>query len=395
MKYINKLITFRQSPFAKFLLIVCCVLSFIIFLKPLMSNYYPDFSSYYYGARTVLHGGNPYLGGKNFFGSFLYPPFALLVFLPFTFISFFIAEKVFVVLSLLCLFLAIILLFKLFKISVLSTVSLFLLTLVFNFFPEKFTLGMGQINNVVLLLMSLFVYFYIKKREYLAGIVLALAIMLKLSPVILIFFLLIDKRWKLLIATCVALAIMILSIAIFINPANNIYFLKTALPELLASWKGDYYNQALSGFLQRAVPNIFIRQFSRIFLGILLLLTSLFSIWKYHSKNDNSRLLSLSILMTISLIINSFSWQHHFVWLLIPYLITLMQVKKTHLSIRFYLLLSISFFLVAINVKNPATIPTILQSHVLYGTLLLYGLEIYLLILSAKPSTRKVAEVEK
>lgn len=389
MPYLDKIETLPKSNFVKFFLILLFLLSLVFFLKPLQADYYPDFSSYYYGAQTILHGGNPYLGGENFFGPFLYPPFALLFFLPFTFVSFFIAEKIFVVLSMLCLLLSFFILFKLFKISSFSLLAIFLLTLVFNFFPEKFTLGMGQINNVVLLLMSLFLFFYIKKREYLAGMFLAIAIMLKLSPIILVLFLFIDKRWKVLLATGTSLFIMTLAIVFFVAPENNIYFLKTVLPSLINSWKIDYYNQALSGFLQREIPNIFLQQLLRTFLDIVLFLTSLFFIWKYRSKNDNTRLLSLSILMTLSLIINAFSWQHHFVWLLIPFIITFMYIKKHHLHIKFYILLGISYFLVAINLKNPSVVPTILQSHVLYGALLLYILDMYLLMSFSRGGIKK------
>lgn len=390
MPYLDKIATLPKSNFVKLFLLLIFLLSLLFFLKPLFADYYPDFSSYYYGARTIPHGGNPYLGGENFFGPFLYPPFALLFFLPFTFVSFFIAQKIFVVLSILCLLLSFFILFKLFKISFFSLLAIFLLTLVFNFFPEKFTLGMGQINNVVLLLMSLFIYFYMKKREYLAGSFLAIAIMLKLSPILLVLFLLIDKRWKVLLATGISLFIMALAVVLFVTPSNNIYFLETVLPSLVTSWwKADYYNQALSGFLQRDIPNIFLRQILKTFLDIVLLVSSLFFIWKYRTKNDSTRLLSLSILMTLSLVINAFSWQHHFVWLLIPLLITFVYIKKNHLHMRFYILLGISYVLVAINLKNPSVVPTILQSHVLYGTLLLYILDIYLLISFSRNRIKK------
>jgi len=52
---------------------------------------------------------------------------------------------------------------------------------VFNFFPVKFTLGMGQINNVVLLMVTLFIYFHVKKRELLSGLFLAITIALNLG----------------------------------------------------------------------------------------------------------------------------------------------------------------------------------------------------------------------
>lgn len=380
MDYLDKIYSFRRHKSVKIFLVFVLLASLFVFLRPLKLDYYPDFSSYYYGAQTIFNGGNPYLGGEMFFGPFLYPPFALLFFLPFTFVSFVAAEKIFVVISMLCLFLSLYLLFKLFKISILSFLSIILLIFVFNFFPEKFTLGMGQINNVILLFLSIFIYSYIKKRNIIAGIFLALAIMLKVSPLVLVIFLLIDKQWKILCVTGISMMVMTLLVVVFVDPTINIYFLKNVLPTLATSWKIDYYNQALSGFIQREIPGMYLQQILRTSLGLLLLVGSFVTIWINRSKNDNTRLLSISILLTLSLIINSFSWQHHFVWLLIPFLITLMLIKDSHLHLRYYIFLGISFILVAINLKDPSMVPSILQSHVLYGALLLCGLDMYLLI---------------
>ncbi len=378
----NKLEPLFKSSLTKIILTILWLVSFVIFLKPILSPYYQDFSSYYVGASMLAHGGNPYLAGNN--GAFLYPPFALLFFFPLTFLPLIIAGKVFVIFSISCLFVSLLILLKLFKISFTSVLGIFLLTLVFNFFPEKFTLGMGQINNVILLLICLFVYCYIKKKDHLAGIFLAFAIMLKLTPLILIFMLLIDKRWKMLLTTIITLLCMIIIVVIFVPSTATLYFLQTTLPGLGTSWKGDYYNQALSGFLQRDLPDLFLRQTLRTILSALLFLASLFFIWRYHKKNDDSRLLSLSLFMTLALIINVFSWQHHFVWLLPPLLIIFMYIKKNHLGKGFYSVLGISYLLVAMNLKNPSVVPVLLQSHVLYGTLMLYGLNLYLLIKSHK-----------
>lgn len=375
----QKMTLLTRPPILKILLIIILFLSTTVFLKALIYNYYPDFSSYYYGTITVVNGENPYLGGKDFFTPFVYPPPVLLFFFPFTLLPFFIAQKVFLIISILCLLLSIGILFKLFKLSPLSILGLFLTTLVLNFFPAKFTLGMGQINNVVLLMVTLFVYFYVKKKEILSGSFLATAISLKLFPVLLIIYLIFNKRWKTLLSVALATLAIALVTFVFINPQIISHFLTTVLPNLIESWKADYYNQSLSAFLIREWDNLGVISVLRSAISAFLIIISFLFVWKFK-RNDKAGLLSINLLITLSLIVNTFSWQHHFVWLLIPLFITFYHIKNNRLGKSYYFILGLSYSLMAVNMKNPSLFPILFQSHVLYGALLLYILNVCLLL---------------
>jgi hypothetical protein len=49
-------------------------------------------------------------------------------------------------------------------------------------------------------------------------------------------------------------------------------------------------------------------------------------------------------------------------------------------------ILGLSYLLMALNLKNPTVFPILLQSHVFYGAILLYGLLMYLIVFqSDKP----------
>lgn len=148
---------------------ILCIISCAILLKVLLLNYYPDFSGYYFGPKLALTNKNPYLGGKDFFTPFVYPPFVLLFFLPFTLSSFISAEKIWTILSLACLISTILLLLKMYNQKIFSVTGLFLTFLVFIAFPVKFTLGMGQINIVVLFFLTLSIFFLDRKKDIPAG----------------------------------------------------------------------------------------------------------------------------------------------------------------------------------------------------------------------------------
>jgi hypothetical protein len=80
------------------------------------------------------------------------------------------------------------------------------------------------------------------------------------------------------------------------------------------------------------------------------------------------------------LLINNFSWQHHFVWLIFPLITNFYFIKNRKLGWLYFFVLGLSFFLIGLNLKNPNIFPIAFTSHVFYGTLMLWGLNLYLLL---------------
>lgn len=370
--------TITRSPIFKPVLGFIAVGSFLVLAKVVTYQSYPDFDTYYFGVRTFLHGGNPYFGTQQNGLAFLYPPPALLLLLPLSLLPLALASKAFTIASLGCLIASITLLFRGLKLKAFSLVGIFLIILVANFFPLKFTLGMGQINNVVLLLVSVFLFNYLKGREQLAGVFLGLSLAIKLTPVLLIVYLVVQRRWAVLLGVAAPVVVVSTVTMLLVKPSITSYFLHTSLPALANSWKGDYYNQAFSGWLMRDVASPMLRDVLRLLFAGLLPTVTFFLVWK-GGHDRRSTLLGVSAVLTLGLMVNSFSWQHHYVWLLVPLLATFAVIRQDHLSWRYYLVLGLSYILMAINLANPNMVAVPLQSHVLYGALLLYGLDLVLL----------------
>ena len=371
-------IRLTRSRLVRIVLSAIAVVSVLILLKVLVLGSYPDFNTYYYGVQTVMHGGNPYVGIQKDGFAFVYPPPAVLLLFPFSLLPFSLAGQLFTLASLACLVGSIWVLFKLLNVRAYSALGILFVILICNFFPVKFTLGMGQVNLILLLLVSLFTYCYSKQRDRLAGVLLGLAFAIKLFPALLFVYLVLERRWVIvgaLVATVAASGL----VTLFVVPLPiDVYFFKTSLPSLASSWKGDYYNQAVSGWLMRDVSSPWLREVLRAATAGVLVVLSLLFIWRGR-KTAEAKLLGLSIVLTVSLIINSFSWQHHFVWLVPSFLITTVLVMRHKLGMKYYVLLGLSYILVAINLKDPNAVPVLLQSHVLYGAILLYAIDVYLL----------------
>lgn len=370
------------SFFERFLylsLLIAFLVSVLYILKPLTYDYYPDFSCYYYGAKTFLGGGNPYTDEGGSFGAFVYPPPALLLFIPFTLFTFDIAQKIFTLLSLISFILSLHLLISFIKLKLLSKSWLFLYILAFNFFPAKYTLGMGQINNFILLLLVAFILYYLKKKEAASGIILAIATVIKTTPIVLLLFLVIKRKWK-TIFTLFTTLVVVFAISLYVIKAPLfLYFFQKTLPSQLGSWPKDYYNQSITGFLARYLSNKQIRYNLKNLITLLLVVYSSFVSWKFV-KSKEKDILVIGVFITLGLILNGISWQHHFVWLLIPLFLTLEYIRNFRVSYLYYFILFICYFLVAFNLKHPAMYPAYLQSHVFYGSIVLLFLQLNLLL---------------
>lgn len=372
----NKLRLRKIRPIFLTIISLLFLISLIYILKIFFVSRYYDFWFYYNSLQIFIQGGNPY---NSIAFPFTYPPLGLIFCLPFAVLPLILAEKAFIVFSFLCLFLSIGILFRFFKIPICSWLSIFLTILVLNFFPVKFTLVMGQINTFILLLLTFFIYYYRGNKQYLSGIALAIALSLKIFPVLLIPYLVISKRWKILIS--MLLALIIISGAVYLIIPSNITgtFLTKTLPSIFQTGGGTYYfDQSLSSFVARTLHNPISVQLARIISGVILIGTYAI-LWLYR-RFENNQLLGISSILILNIVLNGFAWQHHFIWLIIPLFVTLFYIKSKSLNHWFYLILGLSYLLMALNLKTPTIFPDYIQSHVFYGAILLYGLIMYLIV---------------
>lgn len=365
-----------------------CLLSLLWLLKALFLGFYPDFNTQYYVSKLLFSGINPYLGGSNLFTPQTYPPTVSFFYLLFSLFPIVISSYIFSIFSLLALVASLFFLSRIVEVRFFSGVNLFLMGMVFMMFPVKFTLGMGQINIFVLWLLVISLWFLKQKKECASGIFLGVSFAMKLFPILLPVYFLIDSglrrndngvNKKVLLGFFISLLISVLLVVIFIPWDISLYFLTKTVPSILGGWKLDYYNQALSGFIGRSFGTGNLANSLKIILSLIIVFITFFSVFKNKQKDFVSFSLKLGTLITASLIINTFSWQHHFVWLVLPFFATIFTCLKLKKKVLYLLILSISYILVSINFPNPKILPIIFQSHVFFGALILLFLNLHLL----------------
>ena len=349
--------------------ILCFVAFLVIALRSFFVGRYPDFSVYYYGSQAFYLGANPYIQATNSFSNFVYPPFVLLFFLPFLLLSYTSAGIVFLVFSFLSLFIGVYLFLQAIRRFTWSGYFM-MLALCLLAFPVKFTFGMGQINLVVFFLLSMTVFFLQKKRQVVAGVFLGLSLALKLFPILLLPYFLITGKIRIV---CVALGFFLLlyGVTFFVVGADfHTLFLSSVVPGIGSSYQSDYYNQSLTGFFARLLLQAGVGGIVKNLLATSLILLTFVVIKRSTMKNLNE-IVALTSVVTLSLIVNPFSWQHHFVWLILPFIVAYYAfTKKTD-----KVLLVIAYILVVWNFSAPETVPVLVRSHVLFGTILLWLLQ--------------------
>lgn len=360
----------------KMLIISIFLFSLFIALRVFSLGRYPDFSVYYFGTKAFLSGINPYLVTPDSFSNYVYPPFVLLLFTPFLLFPLSLSSTIFLVISFASLFLGIYFCLKTLK-KFTWTAYFLVLSLSLFAFPTKFTFGMGQVNLIILFLLSVSLYMLQQNKQTKAGYLIGLSFAVKLFPLLLLVYFLLKKQFKVIIAALVTITILYLPTLLIIGMPDHIIFFRSVLPGIGNSYQAEYYNQALSGFFARLPLDPEAGIFVKNIISFLFVFISFLIIYKTKTRKSTNNL-SFSLVVTLSLIVNPFSWQHHFVWLILPFIVTFYSIGRSMLS---YILLGLSYLLVSFNFAHPQDIPLLVQSHVLFGTILLWFVQVRLLLL--------------
>ncbi|MGB6838759.1 MAG: glycosyltransferase family 87 protein [Microgenomates group bacterium] len=344
----------------------------------IISTNAPDFNVLWLAAKDLSTDSNPYLNPDIFTGVG-YPPNTLLFYLPLMAFPYKVAQAIFVLLIFASTVGAVYLSLKIVLKKVPWQVSLLALSLTFLSFPTKFTLGMGQNNTVAFFTLLFAYYFYKQKRISLAGVLLGISIAFKTVFGFFLLFFLLKREWKTILYSLLPIGLSIFLVALISDVNLYEFYIKEVVPPLLnLSSREIYYNQGLVGFIARLSGNLILRRYATISISaVLVAITSFFAL-KRKSQD-----LQFSLFVTTLLLVDTLSWQHHFIWLVFPFvLLTAHAVKKK--QIEPLVLIGISYLLVSWNFKNPSQFSnfpiSLILSNTFYGGLILYLLNIQLLL---------------
>jgi hypothetical protein len=191
----------------------------------------------YYDASSAFFSGNQVYGITFGLGSgyYKYSPFALFLFFPLTLLPYDLAKIIYFTFLSLLIIIAVILSDRLVREKLierpgLKSCILILLLITLAFLQHiYYELHLGNINIVLLLFSLLALHLLLKKNEWAAGLILAIAILIKPHFVILLPLLLVRRRYIAIIACISGMVFGLLIPALYTGFTNNML--------LLTQWK--------------------------------------------------------------------------------------------------------------------------------------------------------------
>jgi len=189
--------------------------------------------------------------------------------------------------------------------------------------PAAQTLLTGQINFWVLLPLALVPWLTHTRRESATGVAIAVAALLKLTPALLLAYLLLRRRWRALAAALVALAVLSLVCVAIVGPGT----FAASLTQALQVGTGDAglgHNQALFAPIALAVgpgSSAAVLLVGRLLLVALALWLGI-RLWRArpHVPGDQLALAAeyacYGAALCALLLLSPVAWVHHYVWLL-------------------------------------------------------------------------------
>lgn len=216
-------------------------------------------------------------------------------------------------------------------------------------FPTQFTLGMGQVNLIALLLITSAVWLEMRRRAVLGGMVLAGAVLLKPELLLILPVFLLTRSVRLLGVAVAAIAAAVgVSVGMW-GLGDYAVFIEKVSPVFRDSFGwGIYYNQSLSSVLARrgVVGSGWFAVASALVLGITVL-------HLMRSKAPLPR--ALWVYLPAFLLIEPIAWQHHLVFLIPTYVWLSCTVRGWGRTVA----LAVSYVLVSWNFAAPGFLDTI------------------------------------
>ena len=325
---------------------------FIFVAFMLVSDFAFDFNIYRNAAQNIIAGDSPYYP-YAIGTSFIYHPFVLLILLPFAWLPANVGAIIWLLMSVAA-----------------YAASIYYLTgewkrwywVLFLFLPFVENLFVGQINTLILLSLVLCLRFSQSNQPIKAGLFLAAAIVIKLTPIILILYFLATRQWRVVAMALIGLALMtaigitVFGVSILVDYVNIIAL--TAQGSHLGNFNLSMQAHLIT-LCEPCQPYVA--------WGFRLLLLAGLAVATYFAwrVKPDDRPLVFGLFVLLFVFFPPLIWMHHFVLLLIPMLI-LMRYPRQNLFIVVALLLIAGeralFFSI---LTNPATIGTPLALRLL------------------------------
>ncbi len=293
-----------------------------------------DFTAYYTAARLITYGKSPYdatarvleaqsLGLREDRPYIYLPPLAIMI-IPLALLPPEPATLMWFWINVALLILSTMLIIRMLELHRNRIYALALLIGALVSYPVIFSIFVGQVNVLLLMLLALAWYFARRGTDLFAGIMIATASLIKIFPLCIALYFLWKGRYRIFLYTLAALIVLIgISIAaVGLDP--HLTYVKSVLPTQFV--KTHPLNQSLWAFIARILPTdqhdalLLWRLLSVSASALLVLLTVL--LVPPGGKDWQALDLEFSLVVVSMLLVSTVSWVGTLTLLIIPYAAT-------------------------------------------------------------------------
>ena len=285
-----------------------------------------------YGAVNNQNPYQPFEIGS----SFIYPPTALLLFSPLGKVKY--PFETWTAINIVSFLLAVIFTFKASGIQIANSEWKIIAIGALFYAPFWEQVTIGQVNSLALLGITAFILGVTDQRfNWLGDFGLAVAISIKISPIILFAYPLLCGDWQRLFRISLSLLILIMLSILFFGIPPWLDFLKI-MPEIAKGYPG--MNNEIVDTLVKWMTGSNTPEWTKSAFSIFFLASWIAAILLTRNKTNKATLLSFGVVvMTIS---SSLIWYHHLVFLLAPIIHLLLFANKEVRMGRVILFLTLS-----------------------------------------------------
>jgi alpha-1,2-mannosyltransferase len=222
----------------------------------------------------------------------------------------------------------------------------------------QFSLTLGQIDGWVVLMLGM-ILFSVKHQYWrLAGMGIGVATLLKISPVLLLFYCILKRQWTIVFAAVATLSLGLLLCWLPHSGADLQEFVSDVIP-ILSNGTRHVQNQALGAFLARLTSdNPDLLRFSLTagywkFISVGFIAILLLALWRQCSTHLLNAT-ELACVIVLTLLAGPISWDHYCTWAILPAML-LIGSMRTWQSFSITSLLLVPFYF-AIPYKNAAIV---------------------------------------
>jgi alpha-1,2-mannosyltransferase len=241
-------------------------------------------------------------------------------------------------------------------------------TLLF-FYAVRQTFGLGQMNGVLVGLMAVAVALALQQRDAWSGGFIAVAAVLKISPLVLLGFFIVRRRWRALLGAGLTGLAALGAMVMFAGWETTTYFVTQVLP-VVGRGSAAFPNQSLLGALYRfSVPWEAIQSSDAIgdypairavwlvsVIGVLALTGWLTARAQLTERSQVA--VGLSVFIVAGLLAGGLTWDHYLLWLALPVSVLIVDwfQERWLRPIGFWALLLIALSAISIPIPLQASL---------------------------------------